>query len=175
MLLEGLPTPMPLADTLPALLREDAFARGVCGGIDELLAPVLLSLDGYSAYLDLSVAPEDMLGWLAQWVGLSVDPGQELSRQRELLRSSGELHALRGTRRGIELAVHAALGLTVEVVETGGSTWSAQAGGELPGEPTPAIVVIARSEGGVPVDVERLDALVASVKPAHVQHRVQVV
>ena len=170
----GLPSPLPLADTLPACSGTDRFAESLCAGLDEVLAPVLLSLDGFPAYLDLGTAPEDMVAWLAQWLGMTVDPNAALGQQRELLQSAGELHALRGTRRGLELAVQAELGVPVQVVETGASSWSAQPGGELPGEPVPAVVVVARPQDGQDVDIERLDALVRAIKPAHIQHRVQV-
>ena len=170
----GLPSPLPLVDTLPGLLRTDPFTEGLCASFDEVLAPVMLSLDGFSAYLDLATAPEDMVEWLATWVGMTVDPNAKLPAQRELLRSSGELHARRGTRRGLELAVQAELGVPVQVVETGASSWSTQPGGELPGEPVPAVVVVARPPAGQDVDTERLDALVRAIKPAHIQHRVQV-
>jgi phage tail-like protein len=170
----GLPSPFPLTDTLPWLLRADPFAENLCASFDEVLAPVLLSLDGFPAYLDLGTAPEDMVAWLAQWLGMTVDPNAAPSRQRQMLQSAGELHALRGTRRGLELAVQAELGVPVQVVETGAAAWSAQPGGQLPGEPVPAVVVVARPQAGQDVDVERLDALVRAIKPAHIQHRVQV-
>ncbi len=170
----GLRSPLPLADTLPGLLRTDLFAEGLCSSFDEVLAPVLLSLDGFSAYLDLATAPEDMVEWLATWVGMSIDPNADLPTQRELLQASGELHARRGTRRGLELAVQSELGVPVQVVETGVAAWSSQPGGDLPGDPVPAVVVVARPQGGQDVEVERLDALVRAIKPAHVQHRVQV-
>ena len=170
----GLPSPLPLADTLPGLLRADRFADSLCASFDEVLAPVLLSLDGFPAYLDLRTAPQDMVEWLAQWLGMTVDPNAAPAQQRELLQSAGELHTRRGTRRGLELAVQAELGVPVEVVETGASSWSDQPGGELPGEPLPAVLVVARPRAGQEVDSERLDALVRAIKPAHVQHQVQV-
>ena len=142
----GLRSPLPLADTLPGLLRTDLFAEGLCSSFDEVLAPVLLSLDGFSAYLDLATAPEDMVEWLATWMGMSVDPNAELPTQRELLQASGELHARRGTRRGLELAVQSELGVPVQVVETGAAAWSSQPGGDLPGDPVPAVVVVARPQ-----------------------------
>lgn len=171
---DGLSSPLPLAETLPSMLREDLFARQLCSSLDEVLAPVLLSLDSFSAYLDLATTPEDMLPWLGQWVGMEVDPGEDLDRQRLLLASAGELHAIRGTRRGIEQAVAAAFGVEVQVRETGAASWSATPGGALPGEPRPAILVAVRSDDDDPVDEERLDALVAALKPAHVLHRVRV-
>jgi phage tail-like protein len=167
-------SPLPLIDTLPGLLRADRFAGSLCAALDEVLAPVLLSLDGFQAYLDLSTAPEDMVEWLAQWLGMSVDPNAAPARQRALLQSAGELHTLRGTRRGLELAVEAELGVPVEVMETGASSWSSQPGGELPGEPVPAVVVLARPGAGQQIDPEKLDALVSAIKPAHVEHRVEV-
>ena len=170
----GLPSPLPLADALPGLLRADRFAENLCASLDEVLAPVLLSLDGFPAYLDLGTAPEDMVEWLAQWLGMTVDPNAAPTSQRLLLQAAGELHTRRGTRRGLELAVEAELGVPVQVVETGASAWSAEPGGELPGEAVPAVVVIAQPRGGQEVDIERLDALVGTIKPAHVQHRVQV-
>jgi phage tail-like protein len=170
----GLPSPLPLADTLPGLLRADRFAESLCASFDEVLAPVLLSLDGFPAYLDLGTAPQDMVEWLAQWLGMTVDPNAAPAQQRELLQSAGELHARRGTRRGLELAVQAELGVAVEVIETGASSWSTEPGGELPGEPLPAVMVVARPRAGRDVDSERLDTLVRAIKPAHVQHQVQV-
>ena len=84
-LLEGTATPAPLADILPAMLREDLFARQLCAGLDEVLTPVLLSLDSFAAYLDVGTTPEDMLPWLGQWLGVNLDPRQEAEAQRELL------------------------------------------------------------------------------------------
>lgn len=167
-------TPSPLTGTLPSLLREDAFARQLCDGLDIVLAPVLLSLDSFPAYLDVGTTPEDMLPWLAQWVGLGVDPAQDAAEQRELLRTARDLHAFQGTRRGIQLAVKAALGIEVDVVETGAASWSTRADADLPGEPGPAVVVTARPESDREVDIDRFDAVVRAVSPGHVRCRVQV-
>jgi phage tail-like protein len=172
--IDGAASALPLAPTLPAMIREDVFARQLCAGLDEVLAPVLLSIDGFAAYLDLATTPADMLPWLGHWLGMEVDPGEDLDLQRKLLASSGELHAIRGTRRGIQLALEAALGVDVSVLETGGATWSSDPDAELPGEHRPAIVVVVDSTEEDPIDAERLEALVAELKPAHVLHRVQV-
>ena len=95
---EGALSALPFAPTLPAMIREDPFAQQLCAGLDEVLAPVVMSLDAFPAYLDLATTPPDMLPWLGHWLGMEVDP----------------------------------------------------------------------------VDTERLEALVAQLKPAHVLHRVQV-
>jgi phage tail-like protein len=173
--LDALASPHRLTETLPALNRNDTFTTGLCDGLDAVLAPVLSTLDNLPAYLDLTTAPDDLLPWLAHWLGLAVETGHDPVRQRELLRSTRELQGWQGTRRGIELAVSALLGVRAEAVESGAASWSVDADDPLPGEPTPAVVVRVFPESGRPVDQERLEAVVAAIKPAHVVHRVQVV
>lgn len=169
-----LPSPHPLVEILPSLLRADPFAGSLCASFDELLAPAMLSLDTFVDYLDPDTTPEDMLPWLAQWLGL--DPDAFLARppQRHELRLASSLNAIRGTRRSIQLAIENALGLPAEVTESGGARWTATPGGELPGEQEPSVTVVVHPPSGVEVDVDRLDALVRSVKPAHVRHTVLV-
>jgi phage tail-like protein len=173
-LIDDLPTPAPLATILPSMLREDPFARRLCSGLDEVLAPVLLSLDSFPAYLDVDTIPEDMLPWLAQWLGVSVDPSRDTSGQRELVAQAGELHLARGTRAGITLAVRTALGIDVAVSETGAAAWSPEAGGVLPGEAVPRVVITVPATAAAGLDPERLDAVIRSAVPAHVRYRVQV-
>ena len=55
---------LPLGAILPSMNREDPFAQQLCAGLDEVLAPVVMSLDAFPAYLDLATAPADMLRWL---------------------------------------------------------------------------------------------------------------
>ena len=163
-----------MAETLPAMLREDWFAQELCASIDEVVAPVLLSMDTFDYYLDPATTPADMIGWLAGWLGLSVDLGADLAQQRRELQTAGVLNATRGTRRSLELSLESALGMPVEVVESGGARWSPSPGGALPGEPEPVVRVIVRAPSGRQIDTDRLDALVRSVKPAHVRHEIDV-
>ena len=173
--LEELPSPHPLGETLPSVYRTDQFTQQLCASFDDVLAPVISALDNLPAYLDLGTAPEDLLPWLAHWIGLAVDRGDDPVRQRELLRSTSELHGRQGTRLGIELAISAVLGVRTEVVETGGASWSVDPNDPLPGEARPAVVVQVFPAAGQEIDEERLKEAVASLKPAHVIHRVQVV
>jgi phage tail-like protein len=170
----ALATPHPLAETLPALLRDDPMARGLCAGLDEVLAPVLSTLDSFPAYLDLTTTPADLVPWLGQWLGVAVEPGGPVRQDRELLARAAELQTRGGTAAGIARAVEAAHGVAVEVRENGAAAFSTSPGGELPGEPGPAVVVLVRPAAGQLVDVDRIDALVSRLVPAHVQHRVQV-
>jgi phage tail-like protein len=169
-----LASPHPLAETLPSMLREDPFAGSLCGSFDGLLSPVLLTLDTFANYLDPATTPEDMIPWLAQWLGLGVDLNVEQARQRYELQIAGTLNATRGTRASIATELENALGMPVEVSESGAARWSPSPGGPLPGEPQEMLSVVVHPDSGQEVDLDRLDALIRSVKPAHVRHVVSV-
>jgi phage tail-like protein len=169
-----LASPHPLTDTLPSMLREDPLAGSLCASFDDLLAPVFLTLDTFANYLDPATTPDDMIPWLAQWLGLGVDLNVEQARQRHELQIAGLLNAMRGTRASIATGLENALGMPVEVSESGGARWSPSPGGPLPGEAHEMLSIVVHPAEGQEVDLDRLDALIRSVKPAHVQHRVAV-
>jgi len=81
----GLPTAVPLSAMLPGIFQEDPFTVRFVSGFDDVLAPILSTLDCLPAYFDPSLAPEDFLGWLAGWVGLSLDENWPLERRRDLV------------------------------------------------------------------------------------------
>lgn len=171
----ALASPHPFARTLPGLYQGESFVEGFCAALDEVLAPVICTLDNLPAYLDVATAPEDFLPWLSAWTGVTVEPEQSRERHRRLLRQAVALQGIQGTPRGIQLAVEAVLGVRAEVHETGGTTWSMDADAPLPGEPRPAFVVQVFAPEGQAVNEQRLELVVSSLKPAHVVHRVEVV
>ena len=167
-------SPYPIGAALPAIYLEDPFAQALCDGLDEVLAPVLATLDALPAYFDPATAPDDMLGWLAGWLGLVIDDNQTPEHQRDLVRTGIELVRWRGTERGVRRAVVAAFGTEPDLVESGGAAWSANPGAPLPGTTEPQLLVrlpVAEPES---FDLRRLDDVVAAVKPAHLRHRVEV-
>ena len=170
-----LPSPHPFAPTLPGMYQDESFVERFCSALDEVMAPVLCTLDNLPAYLDVATAPEDLLPWLAAWTGVTLDPGQARERQRSLLRQAVALQGIQGTPHGIELAVEAVFGLRAEVQETGAVAWSTDADAALPGEPIQAFVVVVHAPDDRTVDQARHDLVVSSLKPAHVVHRVDVV
>jgi phage tail-like protein len=170
----GLPTPFPLGTSLPGLYQDDDFVQRLCAGLDEVLAPVVATLDCLPAYLDPSTTPDDVLRWLAGWVGIALDDGVPPPLRRRLVRIAADLHRRRGTAGGVRDAVAAWFGATPEVVESGAAAWAAAPGTPLPGEPAPFLLVRLRVADPAAVDAHRLDAVVAATKPAHVPHRVEV-
>jgi phage tail-like protein len=172
--LEGLVTPHPLLATLPGIYQEQAFVAAFLDALDTVLAPVPATLDNLPAYLDVATAPDDLLPWLALWIGMPSDVAQTSKRRREVLQQASRLHGWQGTRHGIESAVESMFGFRTVVAETGAASWSRDPGAALPGEPLPAMVVQVFVPAGRTVDERRLAALVTSLKPAHVVHRVEV-
>jgi len=168
----GLASPHPLGGTLPGLYADDSFAQRLCLGLDELLAPVLATLDCLPAYLDPGTAPSDLLDWLADWVGIAIPPDAPDARRRELVAAAAQLYAWRGTRTAISTIVELTTGCTPEIVESGGTGWSQDPDGPLPGRPEPGLVVRLRT-ADPRVDERRLAALIAPFAPAHVPWRLE--
>lgn len=171
----GLPSAHPLGEQLPAVYADDQFVRGFTSALDEVLAPVLSTLDNFAGYLDPGVAPEDFVGWLAHWVALRVDESWSPAQLRQLVTRSVELHRWRGTRRGLAEHVGLLTGGAVEVTDSGGVVASPTPGAPLP-DPGPAWVQVrVRVPDAARVDRRRLTAAVVEAVPAHVRVAVEVV
>jgi phage tail-like protein len=170
----GLASPHPLGPALPALYQEDAFAQAMLTALDEVLAPIVNTLDNLDSYFDPHLTPDDFLTWIGSWVGIAIDETWSVERRREVVARAVELYRLRGTAVGLGQQVEIYTGGTVEIVENGGTAWSIDPGGELPGSPKPLLVVRVRVDDPKALDPQRLDALVAAAKPAHVEHRVEI-
>lgn len=171
----GLTSPHPIGLALPALYLEDDFTQRFTAGLDEVLAPVLLTLDCLDAYFDVDLAPADFLDWLAGWVAVPLDESWPVSLRRNVIRHAAELHRWRGTARGVALMAQVLTGGEVEVTDTGGVTWSNTSGTEPPPAPAvPEVRVRIRVADPEAVDETRLRELVASTVPAHVRTVIEV-
>jgi phage tail-like protein len=171
----GLVSPHPLGPALPALYQEDDFAQSMMAALDEVLAPVVNTLDNQDSYFDPHLTPEDFLTWLGGWVGIAIDETWSTERRREAVARAVELYRLRGTAAGLGQQIEIHTGGTVEIIENGGTAWSIDPGGELPGSAKPLVVVRVHVDDPKSIDPVRLDGLVAAAKPAHVEHRVEIV
>ena len=174
-LVPGLLSPHPLGPTLPAIYHDDDFAQRFLSALDDVLAPIFSTLDNFATYLDPDLTPDDFLDWLATWVGIGLDDTWDEARRREVVARAVELYRMRGTAAGLAAQVGIQTGGDVEIIENGGTAWSVDAGGELPGSPEPLVVVRVAVDDPKSVDAGRVEALVAAAKPAHVPHRVEVV
>ena len=191
--ISGLRSPFPLGDNLPAVYRpelttleresepmqepEPSTFVNLCAAFDEVLAPIFAVLDRLPAYLDPRTAPEDMLDWLAAWIGLSIAPDTGSVQKRNWIAVRAKFLGRRGTPAAIEALVDAAFGLDpadTDVFERLVSRSSADPDGTSEVY-APTLVVRVKTDRPEHIDVKRLESFVDGVKPAHVPHRVEVV
>lgn len=164
-----------VAAQLPGVYLGEPVVERFCSALDDVLAPVALTLDSLPAYLDPQTTPADLLGWLAGWLGIAVDPAPSLADRRALVRDGAELLRWRGTARGLREAIRLETGLEVEIVDSGGTEWSSTPGTELPGAQGNRVIVRVTAAEPDLVDVGVVERVVAGNVPAHVGHRVEVV
>jgi phage tail-like protein len=168
----GLASPHPLGETLPALYADDSFAQRLCQGLDEVLAPVLATLDCLPAYIDPATAPADLVEWLAGWVGVAVAPEMPDERRRRLVRNAARLYVWRGTLWAIKTIVELSTGQVPEILESGGTYWSPEPLAPLPGWPDPGLIIRLRTSDQR-IEESRLTSLIAAFVPAHVPWRLE--
>jgi phage tail-like protein len=175
-MVEGLESAAPLALRLPAVYQEDEFVQRFMSAFDSTLAPVIATLDDLAAYIDPRLAPGDFVDWLAGWVGMALDDTWPASARRAVVMRAVSLHRRRGTVGGLVDLVALSVGgdVEVEVVESGAARWSREAGSPLPGDATAALHVRLIMDDPARADLPQLNALIASVKPAHITHTVEV-
>jgi phage tail-like protein len=170
----GLPTPHPLGPNLPAMYQEDRFALALTMGLDEVLSPLIASLDNLAGYYDPDLAPDDFLAWLGGWVGAELDDDWPEKRRRALVRRAVEIYRTRGTADGLRAHIELVTGGRVEIVESGGVAWSRESGADLPGQPEPRMTIRVYVDDVAGLDTRALDRLVSASKPAHVIHALEI-
>ena len=172
--LNGLGTPYPLGEQVPALYQEDDLTQRMLAALDGVLAPVLASLDNLDCYLDPALAPPDFVAWLADWVGALVDETWPAERQRAMVARMVTLYRRRGTVGGLREHIALATGGDVDVEDNGEVSWSPSPQAALPGSDGAFLRIRVRVDDPNAVDLAELERLVVAAKPAHVPHIVEV-
>lgn len=156
-----------LAQLPVGMVDDDFFVRFV-SIFQDVATATLQGADNIDNILDVTVAPDPMVRWLASWIGSdAIDPTLPVDLQRRRVRTAARTLAWRGTRRGL-----------VEFTEllSGGPVTVDDSGGVYPegGDPQrPAQVVIrVDSTGGMPE--ADFVALVRDEVPAHVYAEIYV-
>ena len=173
--INGLESPVPLGPTMPAIYQEDDFSMRFLAGFDDVLAPILLTLDCLIDYFDPALTPTDFLEWLAGWVGMEIDESWATERRRAAVATAVEMYRMRGTISGLRANLEVLSGGQVEITDSGGVTWSTSPMGELPGQDSPRLAVRVTVPGADERTTKAIDSIVTTAKPAHVVHRVEVV
>lgn len=126
--MSAVPVTRPIVRQLPAIYQESLFVEQFTGGLDEVIAPAHNVLDCLHAYVDPSVAPDDFVRWLGDWIGLSLDEDWSPARSRRLVASAVEMFAKRGTAGGLRQEVALYTDGVARVDDPGGTFTSAVPG-----------------------------------------------
>jgi phage tail-like protein len=173
-LVPGLVSRHPLAEQLPAALQEDDFCQRMMAALDEVLAPIFSTLDCWDSYLDPNLAPEDFLDWLGSWVGVQIDQTWSVERRRQLIQDAVGIYRLRGTHLALAAHIKLYCGVTPQIEESGGCTWSQTAMNPLPGSPHPHLTVKLSVADDVPVNRTTLSRIIDESRPAHVPFSLEI-
>jgi phage tail-like protein len=171
----GLETASPIGPMLPAIFQEDEFSMRFVAGFDDVMAPILLTLDCLIDYFDPALTPTDFLDWLASWVGIEVDESWATERRRAAVATAVEMYRMRGTISGLRANLEVLSGGQVEITDSGGVAYSTSPMGELPGQASPRLAVRVTVDDASERTTKAIDSIVIAAKPAHVVHRVEVV
>jgi phage tail-like protein len=169
----GLTSPRPLGTLLPAVFQEDPLAMRLTSAFDDVLAPVIATLDCLYCYVDPELAPADFVAWLASWVGIEVDETWSAERLRAAVARAVSLYRTRGTPAGLLDELETLTGARVEVADSGGVSTSREP--REPPDAAPPHVTVRVTAGGEPLETTRIDELVAAAKPAYASHRVEII
>jgi phage tail-like protein len=106
---------------LPVGMVEDEFFVRFVSIFQEVATSIMEGVDNLENIVDVTVAPEPMVRWLASWIGIdSVDASLPHQVQRQIVRASAQMLAWRGTRRGLRQFLELMSGGPAEIEDGGG-------------------------------------------------------
>jgi phage tail-like protein len=150
------------------MFQDDPTALAFVDALDEVLAPLPVTLDNLHAYLDPGTAPDDWVRYLARWVG--VEAGRDdTATVRRRVRSAATVQAEAGTVAGGAALLRDAFDAELEVTDTGATTWSSTPGSAFPGEDR----AVVRVRAGAGRDTSGVQRLVVGAVPPYVEVEVQ--
>jgi phage tail-like protein len=172
-----------LRNGVPDIYRRDAaarqdqpppFAMRFLHALEEVLDPVVASLDSLAAHFDVDLAPEHALAGLAAWLGVDEVESLPADQRREVVRRAGELGRLRGTRAGLELALTLFFPAVTLVVNDHGRVRVSES---VEGPPPPAVAASfdVVCEQSLPPETQMAVArCIERWKPVHASYKLRV-
>ncbi len=107
-----------LNEYLPAVYREDktsaSFLDRFLANFEGTYTAIEDKIAAVQVLFDTRGAPAETLEWLAGWLGVSLDPAWDESRRRLFIKHAMTFFRLRGTVRGLQLALRLALDQCVD-------------------------------------------------------------
>ncbi len=173
-LVDGLPSPRPIGKEVPSAFQEDDFCQRMVTAFDDALAPIFNVLDCFDSYLDARLTPPDFLDWLGSWVGVDIDETWSLERRRKLVEQAVVLYRIRGTAAGLAAHIRLYCGVTPEIVDNGGCSWSQTADSPIPGSPEPRLKVRLPVDDPEAVRRTTVSRIVDAARPAHIPYELEI-
>ena len=158
---------------MPAVYQDGDFGLRFLESLETTLDPIVATLDVLSRYFHSTLAPRDVLGLLASWVGLPVDESWPDDRLREALSRESEISRRRGTLAGLSMALEIAFPqLPLRVEDGGGVTWSTDPNHKTKAPP-PSFVVYCDTP--IPEKTQlAVTRVIEETKPVHVTYKLRV-
>jgi phage tail-like protein len=135
--------------------------------IDEIAAPVQAFADELPTMFTPSVAPHDVLAWMYEALGVDAPQLLDDDQGHRLLPGLMRCYQRRGTRQGLEELLRLRYGVSVEVLDPGGTTWSVV---PTTPKPLPSVTVTVVLDTDEPLT--GLDEVVRNALPVTVEYRV---
>jgi phage tail-like protein len=142
--------------------------------LEEVLDPIVATLDSLPAHLDVDLAPEHALAGLATWLGVDDVESLPAKQRREAVRRAGELARLRGTRAGLELALSLFFPDVVMHVNDHGGVVVAQSVDEAPPPVASASFDVVCEQALPPETQMAVARCIESWKPVHAHYKLRV-
>ena len=160
-----------LAKYMPAIFRQDPFMQRLLRMFDEMLRPLLETVDAVDCYFDPLMTPPAFVDWLASWVGEELSPSWPDHSRRALVSEAAWIHRARGTQAGIKRAVELVAGCEALVIDNTeglrldedgrlGVNTALQASNQN------RINIVLRGSAA-DIDLEAVNDVVRKLKPAH--------
>lgn len=158
-----------LRDGLPPAFFGSDFTADLVAAFDEVLAPVVATLDDLDAYVDPRYAPDDFVRWLGTWLVAPVDERWPAHRVRAHLPDIRDALLRRGTVTGLAAMLRAVTGNEPEISDSGGVATSPRPMGPLPGVERAFVRVRVSIPDEDPDTMEDVvSRIVTEMTPAHV-------
>ncbi len=169
--IENLETPFPLIESVPPMLAQDTFVQRMMPAFDEVLAPIISTLDCLDSYFDPAITPDDFLRYLSTWVNSHTENELSIPGLRHSVATAVAMSAWRGTTSSLQgrffpfdldnIVLEEGGGVTVSTTATDPETWPDAA-------PMVATVTITPSKDS-PNSIENIIQLIKDYSPAHLQ------
>jgi phage tail-like protein len=173
---DNLETPFPLIQSVPPMLAQDTFVQRMMPAFDEVLAPIISTLDCLDSYFDPELTPEDFLRYLSSWVNSHTEDELSVPGLRHSVATAVAMSAWRGTTSSLhtrffpydleDIVLEEGGGVTVSTIATDPETWPDAA-------PMVATVTITPSKDN-PNSMDNIIQLIKDYAPAHLQLNVVV-